>query len=212
MSIISNSIITWGDLSANIVNSIKSICCNVDSFASNVPARLRSGQGQVAVHTETHGRANPQRIVYETFTYYANPSNLISIVASSTITAEWNNFLASAGISISHTNKVIQAKEMGDLVGLFMRFMAYHVKPIYSNRKIYDGIDGAQSTFRGCKYITGAVTADYTVVPISPSNIPVPNNDTIYNDNGTGIIDRNFTVNRLFTHYDNPRAFRSYLS
>ena len=208
---------TWGDLSANIVNSIKSICCNVDSFASNIPARLRSGQGQAAVHTETRGRANPQRIVYETFTYYANPSNLISIVASSTITAEWNNFLASAGISTSHTNKVIQAKELGDLVGLVMRFMAYHVKPIYSDGKIYEDPTNQtnpnlQSTFQGCKYITGAVTADYTVVPISPSNIPVPNNDTIHNNNGTGIIDRNFTVNRLFTHYDNPQAFRSYLS
>lgn len=216
MSIISNSIMTWGDLSSNVVNSIKSICCNIDSFAEGVPERLKSGQSQAAVKTvgndKSIHRANPQRIVYETFTYYANPSNLISIVATPTVIAEWNNFIASAGITVSHTDKVIQAKELGDLIGLFMRFMAYHVKPINSDRKIYDPVDEAQSTFRGCKYVTGEVTPDYSVTAISPSNIPVPDNDIIHKDNGTGIIDRNFTANRLLTHYDNPQAFRSYLS
>lgn len=207
MSIINNSIMTWSDLTATVVSSIASICCNVDSFASNVPARLRSGQGQVAVYTTTTQRAKPQRVAYETWTYYANPSNLISTVASSTISAEWNNFCASAGINISHNGKVIQGKELGDLIGLYMQFMAGHVKPIYSNRKIYNTIDGGQSTFQGCKYVAGTIIPDYSLTSISPSNIPIPSNSDV-----NTIISHDFAANRLFTRHDDPKIFRSYLS
>lgn len=208
MSIATNSIITYSDIAPIVLNSLKSVCCNIDSYSSNVPNRLRTGQGQVQVKDIT---TLPPSIDYyggwiqQTFRFYANPSNLISIVTSSTVNSEWNTFLSTAGIN-SRSNKIIQTVDIGKIMGLFMQFMSYHVKPIYSRRQIYNTIE-SQALYQGCKYVTGTYTPTYTASSINPTSIPTINDSDI-----TDVINKGFQANQLMTHCDNPNNHRCYLS
>ena len=43
MAIATDSRITWSELTTSVLNSIKSVCCNIDTFAANVPNNLRYG-------------------------------------------------------------------------------------------------------------------------------------------------------------------------
>lgn len=174
MAISTNSIITWADLTTKCYNAIINTCCNIDSF-KNVPTRLQNGNGYLAVRSITVGISGSKST--QTFTWYGNGSNLVTIVASSTVSSEWNNFLSAAGIN-AHSNKVIQAKELGLAIGLYQQFLSYHLKPIYSRRQIYNTVE-AQSTFSGTRYVTGTCTPKYTLTGIDPSSIPEVTNDEI---------------------------------
>ena len=109
MPISTNSVITWADLAAKCYNAIINTCCNIDSF-KGVPTRLQDGNGYLAVKSRTVGIAGS--LSTRTFTWYGNGSNLVTIVASSTVISEWNTFLSAAGINV-RSNKVIRAKELG---------------------------------------------------------------------------------------------------
>ena len=148
MSISTNSVITWADLATKCYNAIVNTCCNIDSY-KGVPTRLQNGNGYLAVKSLTVGISGSQST--QTFTWYGNGSNLVTIVTSSTVSSEWNNFLSAAGIN-ARSNKVIQAKELGLVIGLYQQFLSYHLKPIYSRRQIYNTVE-AQSTFSGTRYV-----------------------------------------------------------
>ena len=201
MSIASNSLITWADFSTTCLAAIKNVCCNIGSIASNVPARLRSGQGAVTVYTQVRSRPSGatggdiQNSVYQVY----NPTNLISAVTEATVNAEWNTFLSAAGID-TRSNKIIQAQDFTLAVALYMQFMSFHIKPVYSRLQAYNTLDGSLTNpFEGCKYITGTCTPDYTLTAINPGNIPVVDNSDI-----TNIINKNFQKSRLLTRYNNP--------
>jgi len=167
MSISVGNIITWSDFATACYSAIINTCCNIDSF-KNVPTRLQSGQGQLAVKTQTTGVPGSQAT--QTFTWYANPSNGIGIVTSVNVANEWNTFLTAAGIDV-RSNKIIQAKELGLSMGLYQQFMSYHLKPVYSRRQVYNTVE-SQAVFQGMRYITGTCTPKYTLTAIDPSNIP----------------------------------------
>ena len=204
MSIATNSIVTYSDITTTVLNSLKAVCCNIDAYDSNVPARLRTGQGQVQVKSLTStvsagASASTQR-------WYANPQNLITLVSSNVINSEWSTFLSDAGIN-SRSNKILQAVDLGKIMGLFMQFMSYHVKPIYSRRQIYDTIETNPGIYEGCKYVSGSYTPAYSASGINPSSIPAVNDSDIQD-----IINKGFQANQLMTHCDNPVNHRCYLS
>lgn len=174
MSINTNSIITWSDLATKCYNAIIDTCCNIDSF-KNVPTRLQTGNAYLAVKNLTVGISGSQST--RTFTWYANGENLVAIVPSSTVRSEWTTFLTAAGIDV-HSNKIIQGKELGLVIGLYQQFLSYHLKPIYSRRQIYNTVE-AQSIFSGTRYITGTCTPKYTLSGIDPANIPEVSNAEI---------------------------------
>ena len=204
MSIATNSLITWADFSTQCLASIKGVCCNIGGYAANVPARLKSGQTAIVVKTQV--RTRPSGATggnIQNSDYTATPSNLISTVAESTVNAEWNTFLTAAGID-ARSNKIIQAKDFTLAVALYMQFMSFHIKPIFTRLQIYNTLDGALSApYEGCKYITGACTPTYTLTGINQGNIPEIENSDI-----TNIINQNFQANKLFTHYDNPVNYK----
>ena len=198
-----NTVITWSDFATRCLNSIKSVCCNVDSYASNVPAKLKTGQGQVEVWHMDVGKSGSNTYGniggdYHTTRWYANATNLISIVAHGTIEFEWNEFLTAAGID-TRSNKVINAKELELVVGLYMQFMSYHIKPIYSRRQVYTTVE-AQALFQGCQYIAGTIAPKYT---LTGSKAPKDEN-MISDEDIKTIIGENFKAEELMTHCDNP--------
>lgn len=181
MAISSGNTITYTDLTNACLSAMKNVCCNIDTFASNVPTKLKSGQGQVTVKTMTTSVSAGG--VAQTYYWYANGSNLISVVSSSVVNSEWSTFLSEAGIN-ARSNKVCQAKEVGIIIGLFQQFLAHHVKRVYSRRQVYNTVE-SQSVFQGSRYLpdswVGKCTQKYDpnkVPAIEPSNIPdVTNNE-----------------------------------
>lgn len=214
MAFITNTLITWKDFADTCYNAMVGVCCNIDSYAANVPTRLRAGQGQVQVYSITTNIPGSQST--QTNRWYANPNqnNLISVVSSNTVKNEWAQFLYDAGVrssnnfatpDTSHTNKVMDGKEIGLMVGLYMQFLAYHVKPVYSRRQIYNTIETNPGIFQGSQYLDNAklgsgVTPKYTLSPIDPSTFP-----SITDADITNIVNQNFTANHLFASYNNPR-------
>lgn len=211
MSITTNSVITWTDLTTTVLNAIKGACCNIDSFAVNVPTRLRSGQGQVAVKSITC--SSGPAVASKTHTWYANPSNLISVVASSTVDSEWTAFLKAAGID-ARSNKTINVEDLGFAVGLFQQFMSYHLKPVYTRRQIYNTLETNPGVFQGTKYITGTATPKKVLTPVTPGEMPTLTNEDISGRYGIireGIYHDNSNYG-LFDREANPAAYRCYLS
>lgn len=208
MSIATGQTITWTDITSSLLSSLKSVCCNIDSFASGVPTRMRSGQGQVNVRyitTTVNAGGGAQ-----TFTYKANPVNLISTVSTNTVNSEWSTFLSSAGIN-ARSNKIVQAKDFGLAMGLIQQFMSYHLKPVCTRRQIYNTLETNPGIFYGTKYVTGTCTPKYTLTPVEPGNIPDTNNSDI-----TNIID-NCIFNPganwgMLDATNNPIPYRCYLS
>lgn len=211
MSITKNSILTWNDLTNTVLSTIKSKCCNIDTFASDVPSRLKSGtpnSTSVWSYTTT-GSGN--KYVKQTFTFYAyNNTNLISTVSSSTVNNEWNTFLSAANIN-SRSNKIIQGVELTMAIGLFQQFMSFHLKRIDSRRQIFNTVE-TQTEYFGIKYVTGTCTPKYTLTPIEISNVPVINNNNI---NGSkGVIRENILndgINWGILDNNNPKIHRVYL-
>lgn len=208
MSITTSQLITWSDLTTSLLNSIKSVCCNIDTFASNVPTRLRSGQGQVQVYSHTTSvsggaSASTQR-------WYANPSNLISVVTTATVESEWTTFLSSAGMSARST-KIMQAKDTGLAMGLCQQFMSYHLKPVHSRRQIYNTLETNPGEFYGTKYITGTCTPKLILTPIEPGNIPAVTNSEISAVVSQSIINENINWG-ILDKDNNPNLHRCYLS
>lgn len=167
MSLAAGQTITWSDLSTTCLNSIKNVCCNIDSYKS-VPSILQSGAGQTHVHTTQTGIRNSES--KQSFYYYANPVNKIPIVSSSTVNSEWTTFLSAAGIN-TRSNKVVQACDFTKAMGLYMQFMAHHLKHVYCRLQVV-----GQSTFTGTKYLAnatvGALSPKYSITAIEPGNIP----------------------------------------
>lgn len=208
MSIATGSVITWSDLTTLMLNSLKSVCCNIDSFASNVPTRLRSGQGQVAVKSLTSSVSGGASA--KTNYWYANPSNLITTVTSATVDSEWTTFLSAAGIN-SRSTKIMQAKDLSLTVGLFQQFMSYHLKPVYSRRQIYNTLETNPGVFQGTKYITGTCTPKYTLTAIEPGNIPQVTDSDITNIINQSIYTPGSNWGML-DYTNNPNLHRCYLS
>lgn len=221
MSIASNSIITYNDFTTALLSAIKSVCCNIDAFASNIPARLRSGTAQytniksITTSVTNVGATNgPTSSAIQTFTWRArNDTNLISIVTTSTINNEWNAFISAAGIAEnSRSNKVIQAKDLGLMMGLVQQFMSYHLKPVNSKRKIFNTISGnTEVEFKGTKYITGTCSPKYTLTPIDPSNIPEVTNNEITTTISQNIINDGINWG-IISKGENPSVHRCYVS
>lgn len=196
MTLAVNNVISWADFSSICLNSIKSVCCNIDSFDSNVPARLKSGAQTTwvaSVTTSKSGGNSGWKNAPYTYNWSVEPRNLISIVASSTVNSEWSTFLNAAGIN-ARSNKLISAHDFALAVGLYMQFMSFHIKSIYSRRQAYNTVE-TQTTYSGNKYITGSCTPKY-VLGAPNAN---PNNDSIYN-----AISQNIQGNQLFSRCNNP--------
>lgn len=206
MSISAGNVITWSDFAATCYSAIVNACCNIDSF-KNVPIRLQSGQGQFAVKTRTTGIPGSKST--QTFTWYANPSNGIALVTSANVINEWNTFLTAAGIDV-RSNKIIQAKELGLVIGLYQQFMSYHLKPVYSRRQVYNTVE-SQTVFQGIRYITGTCTPKYTLTAIDPSDVP-----EVFNTDITRIINESISHDGvswgMLDAENNPVIARCYLS
>lgn len=214
MAIITDSTITWENITTALLNALKAVCCNIDSFASNVPANLKSGTASnPSVWTKTtsqsstnYGHNYGNQWASQTFTFYANnTTNLISVVTSSTVSSEWSTFLSSAGAN-ARSNKVIQAKDYGLAMGLVSQFMAGHLKRVYSTRQILGG-----SLFQGTKYVTGTITPKYQISGLSPSS-----SETISNSDITSLVRQNIVhdgVNYgILDREGDPRLHRIYLN
>lgn len=211
MAIAANSLITWADLTTTALNAIKSACCNIDSFAVNVPTRLRSGQGQVAV--KSISCSTGPAVAAKTHTWYANPSNLISVVPLSTVNSEWTTFLTAAGIN-TRSNKTLNAEELCFAVCLFQQFMSSHLKPVYTRRQIYDTLETNPGVFQGTKYVTGTVTPKKVLSAITPGVMTELTNADITST--YGILRESIYHDRsnygLFDKENNPVVYRCYLS
>lgn len=170
-------IITWSQFASTCYDAIIAQCSNIGGYNS-IPGRIRDTQttNRVTVRQITNiGIANSK--TKWSAAWYANPRNLISYVNRTDIQTEWNNFLSAAGID-SRSNELIKAKELGLTISLYMQFLSYHLKPIYSRRQIYDTVDGAQSVFQGIRYKTGTVTPYFKLKgtgAIDPDDYPTLN-------------------------------------
>ena len=104
-----------------------------------------------------------------------------------------------------------KAKEFSLIICLYMGFLSYHLKPIYSRRQIYNTIE-AQSLFQGMQYISGTIKPIYKLRETSDPSIPLINPDTY---DSTQMIKNNFVwrvdesgtlVNRyMLDSWGNPR-------
>ena len=215
MSIATGQIITWTDITTSLLSSLKSVCCNIDAYAAGVPIRMQSGQGQVNVKyvtTTVNAGGGAQ-----TFTYKANPVNLISIVTASTVNSEWSTFLSAAGIN-ARSSKIVQAKDFGLAMGLVQQFMSHHLKPVCTRRQIYNTLETNPGIFYGTKYITGSLTPKYTLTAIEPGNIPVVYDSDITNIVNNSIYNTTLDSTPIWLNWGmlnangNPVPYRSYLS
>lgn len=191
MAISRGNLITWVELTDRLLATLKTVCCNIGSYKSDVPSRLRVGTpvstAVKSITTTATGWGSPQ-----TFTFYANNggnNNLIPIVDVNTIQSEWDTFLSAAHIN-ARSNKVINFKDFGLVTGLISQFMAFHLKPINSKRQIFNTVE-AQSEYNGTKYldnnaIGSACIPKYDSSPVDPTDIPVTTDEDIKN-----IVDQN---------------------
>lgn len=210
MAILTNNIITWKNFVDTCFNSMISACCNIDSYSSDVPSKMKAGQGRVEVRGVSRGGNND----WVTVRWYADTANLISTVATSQVKTEWNGFLSAAEID-TRSNKVMSAKDLELATGLFMQFMSFHVKPIYSTRQIYNTVE-TQMPYASNKYVTGTVTPKYTLSGSSTPETQVTSNDDIIRDNDTsnpGIVKSGFNPDQLMKKFqtNNPIS-RFYLT
>lgn len=196
-----DEIITWRSLVEVCFDAIIEVCCNIDSY-KGVPTRLQDGQGRFTVLTKAINQTSSQST--RTATWTTTPTNLVSVVSSSTVSTEWVTFLTAAGIDV-HSDKVVQAKEACLLIGLYMQFMAYHLKPVCSSRQVYN-LAESQVPFSGTKYVSGTVAPAYTLPGINPSEYPVVTDADIENvvkknvGDGEGV----WSDYTLFTSYNDP--------
>lgn len=209
MSILQGSVVTWTEFASACLSAIINAACNVGSdFKNGIPSEMRSTWGtarrevyrMVTTQSPSAPGAWSQGTNYpsQTHIWYANPGNLVSLVAQSTVESEWATFLNSAGIN-SRSGKVIQAKELTLAVALYMQFMAYHLKPVSSYRHIYNN---ANTLWQGQYYKTGTVTPKYTLTAIEVGNIPDVTDSDISN-----IINQNLDANQLISKYDDMAVY-----
>ena len=184
MSILTDNVITWADLVTICYNAITDTCCNIGNI-NNVPVRLRydpdtpdTDYSALNVKSISNIGVSGSQSKW-TATWSAKGTNLISKVDAATVSSEWNTFLTAAGID-TRSNKVIQAKDMSLAIGLYQQFLAFHVKPVYSTRKVYNTAE-AQSLFQSMKYVTGVCTPKYTLTGINPDTNPDVTNIDIEN-------------------------------
>lgn len=169
MAINTNYIVTWTDLAKICYDAMISVCCNIDNV-NNVPFRLREGNGgRITVHSINGIGIRGSKAKWNT-AWYGEGANLISSVSALKVNSEWDAFLTAAGIN-SRSNKVLQAKEIGLLVGLYQQFLAFHLKPVYSIREVYKTVE-PQELFRGTRYVPGECIPKYTLTGIDPNNVP----------------------------------------
>lgn len=195
MSISANQVMTWSDFATTCFNSMKSVCCNIDSYSSSVPSLIRS-TSSTTVRSINCTRADGS--VAQTVSWTASMSNPVTTVSSSTVQSEWNTYLSNAGIN-TRSNKVIQLVDMCRAFALYKNFMAYHLKPIYSRRTVYNTSSyGTQAVFQGVQYKTGSLTPAFTLTPIEQSSIP-----EMTNTNFTTALNNNIDSVNLMRRYQN---------
>lgn len=194
------NMITWSAFAQTCYDAILDTCCNIDTF-KGVPSNLQSTQGTANVYTISDigiSRSKSKKSA----TWTATPHDLISLVTSTTVENEWHTFLTQAGVDV-RSNKVIQAQEIGLLIGLYMQFMAFHLKPIYSRRQIFNA---STVLFQGTQYKSGDIFPNYTLTPVELNNIPDVTNvdiqDIVRKNLGDGESD--WTKYILFSAYNNP--------
>jgi len=188
MTIGIGQIITWADLSATCLNSMKSVCCNIDEYKS-VPAILKTGTAKQLVYTWEGSIPSSESKRY--YYFYATPGdNTIPLITSDTVNNEWTAFLQTAGIDI-RSHKLVQSTDFGKAMGLYMQFMAHHLKHVYCKLQI---LRNGDSTFSGTKYLSdaqvGTLTPKYILNGVEPGYTPKPgeltytrntNEDLVYN-------------------------------
>lgn len=209
MSINVNERMTWADLATLCYNAMISVCCNIGAYASNVPARLKDGNGGAVTVKSWGGIGIAGSGAKWTAYWYGNGSNLIKIVQASDVSREWSEFLSEAGIDI-RSNKVIQAKDTGLAVGLYQQFLAYHLKPVYSIRQVYVTTE-SQNLFQGIKYVTGVCTPKYKLTPVEPGSAEPVTDADIENIVNQSIFRPGVDWGMLNSTGD-PNISRSYLS
>ena len=211
MSIATGQTITWTDITTSLLSSLKSVCCNIDSYASNVPTRMRSNTTTVVKSITTSVNAGGRA---QTHSYRAFVTNNITTVTTAKVNSEWSTFLSAANIN-TRSNKIIQAKDFGLAMGLVQQFMSYHLKPVCTRRQIYNTLETNPGIFYGTKYVEGTCTPKYTLTPIEPSNIPDVNNSDIENVIKNSIVNYNssgtYLNGGMLSATDNPIPYRSYL-
>lgn len=207
MAIVTDNIITWADLATTCYNAMVGACCNIDNI-NNVPTRLKPDSAYLAVKSHSGIGISGSESKW-TATWYGDGTNLISSVPASTVSSEWNTFLTAAGIDV-RSNKVIQAKEVGLVIGLYQQFLAFHLKPIYSTRQVYNTAE-AQSLFQSMRYVTGICTPKYTLTAIDPTSNPEVSDADIVNVINQAIYNPGKDWGMLDS-INNPVITRSFLS
>ena len=208
MSILVGQIITWEEFSTECIGHIRDACCNIGSYSSDVPNRLKdpSVSGSTFVNSTwiasitvsktggNHGWNGAPR----TYNWYASSANYIPLVSASTVNTEWNQFLKDSKIHNSagnsgRTDMVMTATDLTKAISLYMQFMSYHIKPVTSNLEVFNKI-GEYASFKGNKYVSGSFT---------PSSLPdTPNLDPT-NQYLTNIIGANIDAGKLLSRYSN---------
>lgn len=228
MSLLKNNLISWAsktnvtvdDFIDTCLNAMIGVCCNVGAYSSDVPAKLRSGQGRVEVKRYSVGGDKDWREAV----WYADTANLISIVSRDTVVDEWKAYMVNAGIMkydadnnfvANRTDKILSQKDLQLAIGLFMRFMSYHVKPVYSARQVYNTAE-TQVVFKGNKYVTGTITVP-DAEKIYGNSVPeqqlILDSDLVDNNAPGKILNYGFNPDQLMKKYtSNNPVSRCYLS
>lgn len=220
MALQSNSVLTWGDLASNFLNALIAACCNIDGYSSDVPAKLRSGQGRVQIHSMSVGDHDD----WQTIAWFADTANLITTVSrTNDVETEWNAFLGAAGIT-SRLNDIVAARDLELAMADFMQFLSFHVKPVSSIRQIYQEVE-TPYLYKANQYVTGTTPTPVYVFPYYPEPDPndlnanrfdpsVPEQQVTDNAAVNSIISKGFDIAQLMQRYNgtNAKVARCYLS
>ena len=128
------NLMTWAAFTQAGYEALVNACCNIGTYKEGIPAKLKSGYtgGNVCGYTGI-GIAHSK----STFSvnWAASPSNLIPLVASGTVSTEWNTFLTDAKIDI-RSNKIIQAQEASHKNEWAVQEFLAQLKAWWANNKV----------------------------------------------------------------------------
>ena len=105
MAVAVGQIIVYQDLVDLVINTILSVCQNVDSWDSSVPSQLRGNYSRTitgTVYTDVSwdgSGSQPQSQAVTTRATITTSDSALQLVSSNTIRSQFNSFMASRGIS-----------------------------------------------------------------------------------------------------------------
>lgn len=131
MTLATNDVITYGDLVNYALTKIKSMCHNIGSFSSSVPAQYRTGGGEKQIASATVAKSGSARPQYAAYMYAGVDDAVLTTVAESTVTNEFNSFLASRGIN-AKADTVVTFKLLTNFFANMAAFISAHTWIIYN--------------------------------------------------------------------------------